>query len=249
MTGKSRVIVAGQSHANTLFGGRHRDFEAPALVKLEPDLEIYGLFSASPRPPGYWETLQREAEDSTVVLVWGGNDHNAWFLFELTPPFDFVRTDSEFVDPTAHLLPLSLVQRIFATTPHYARCREVVAMLKNAPGCRPMLAETVPPKGDDAALRRFLAVEFRQLMAERGVSAETAPLTKPEIRLKLWRCYRDTYRDLAKEFGVEFLDLPNWTFDEGGFLKREHWQTDTTHASVDYGATLRRHFAHQLLAE
>lgn len=249
MASKRRVIVAGQSHANTLFGGKHRDFEAPTLIKLEPDLEIYGLFSASPRPKTYWEMLQREAEDSVVVLIWGGNDHNAKFLFETTPPFDFVRADSEFVDQTAPLVPLSLVQRIFAIQPHYAECREVLAVLKGARGCRLMLMETVPPKGDDAELRRFLAVEFRQLMAERGVSAETAQLTKPEIRLKLWRCYRDTYKNLAQELGVAFLGLPSWTFDERGFLDREHWQTDVTHASVEYGAKLRRHIAQQLLTE
>lgn len=249
MASKRRVIVAGQSHANTLFGGKHREFEAPTLIKLEPDLEIYGLFSASPRPKTYWEMLQREGEDSVVVLIWGGNDHNAWFLFETTPPFDFVRPDSEFVDATARLVPLSMMQRLFTSPPHYAECKAVVAMLKSAPGCRLMLMETVPPKGDDAALRRFLAVEFKQLMAEQGVTAETARLTKPEVRLKLWRCFRDAYKNLAQELGVEFLNLPNWTFDERGFLEREHWQTDATHASVDYGAKLRRHIALQLLVE
>lgn len=235
-----RAIIAGHSHAAAYFGGRHTQYDRPTFVKLEEDAEIYGVIG--PPKEEYWDVLKKNAQDSIVLLIWGGNDHNAWFLFETTPPFDFVRSDSDFVDDGVRLIPASLVELKFSKTPHSQQCRDLISQLKAIRGCRPILMETPPPKGIDAELRTMLQVEFGGLAKQRGVSLDDMPFTKREIRLKLWRSCRDAYMRIAEEAGIEFLPLPAWVFDAEGFLKREFWQHDATHASIQYGDLMRRHW-------
>lgn len=180
-------------------------------------------------------------------MVWGGNDHNGLFLFEAAPRFDLVREDTEWFDPTAQLVPSAAVQKLFYAIPHLQECVPILQALDKVAGCRPFLAETPPPKGDDAALRQFMTSEFGAMAQARGISVETAPLTHPQTRLKLWRTMRDAYKALAADAGVEFLPLPAWVFDDVGFLKRDFWHTDATHANGAYAEGLLGHLGDRLL--
>lgn len=242
-----RLIIAGHSHADTLFVGRHREFSEPTLVKLDFDQECYGVLGDLPRHERYWELLLKSAEHSIIACLWAGNDHNGWFLLQVADRFDFLRDDIGIVDPTAKILPLKLVRERFLNTADAFKCREVLTALKKIANCEVVLVETPPPKGDDHFVRQVLAVEFKAKAEELGIRLETASLTPPLIRLKLWRTLRDAYAQIARECGVRFLSLPHWAIDTAGFLAREHWQMDATHASQEYGNRLRRHLIESLL--
>ncbi|WP_395644526.1 hypothetical protein [Terricaulis sp.] len=243
-----RIIIAGQSHADTLFNDQHRASDAPTLVRLDADAEVYGLVSAMPRGPDYWDALREHAAGSIVVLVWGGNDHNAWFLFQTTPHFDFVRADLPNVDPKAKLIPASLVHQLFYANPEAEQCKALVRELSERGDCRVLMMETPPPKGEEAELKKLLASEYAHVAQQRGMAIENIPLTDRMIRLKLWRAFRDASVRIARENGAEFLSLPAWAFDGEGFFRRAYWQNDATHGSSAYGTQVRRELINGLLS-
>lgn len=247
MAQPKRVIIAGHSHADTLFGGFLRASVEPKLFKVDDEREIYGLVGGFPRTPDYWDTLVREARDSVVIVVWGGNDNNGFFLFEANPRFDFVRDDVAWFDPQAHLVPAAAVQNYFYSLAHLREVIPILQRLREVSGARIMLAETPPPRGDDAALREQMKLEYTAMAAEYGVSLDTVPITRRFTRLKLWRAMRDAFKQFAADAGVEYLPLPDWAFDEEGFLKPEYWHTDATHANRAYANELRGHIGEHLL--
>lgn len=220
----------------------------PKLIQLEEGRELYGLLGAFPRTDEYWEALKREAADSTVVLMWAGNDYNGGFLFEVTPRFDYVRANMPELDESAVLVPAAAVEELFYNVPHMRDCEQMLRALHEAPNCRVILMETPPPKGDDAALRTMLAAEFGAKAEARGFSVENVPLSPPVLRRKLWRSMYDAFRRVALETRTEFLALPAWVFDEGGFLKREYWHSDATHANAAYREAMIADLAERLLA-
>ena len=247
MSQYKRIVIAGQSHADTLFNDQHQTSAEPTLLKLDDDAEVYGLIGAMPRGPEYWDALREHAADSVVVIVWGGNDHNAWFLFQTTPHFDFVRDDIPEVDESAKLIPASLVHALFYGAGDVGSCKELLKELSAREDCRVLLMETPPPKGDDAELKKFLEIEYAHVAEQRGLSIQDIPLTDRRIRLKLWRAYRDACIRIAEENGADFLRLPQWVFDAEGFLQRKYWQNDATHGSPEYGAKVRRELINGLL--
>jgi hypothetical protein len=243
-----RVLVAGHSHANTLFGRRLRESIEPKIIQLDEERDLFGLVGAFPRTPDYWEALKAEATGSTVVILWAGNDYNGGFLFEVSPRFDFVREDTPEVDETAELVPAGAVEQLFYQVPHMRDLERLLAELREVPDCRVILMETPPPKGDDAELRKRLAAEFGAKAEARGFSVENVPLSPPVLRRKLWLSMYDACRRVVNETGAEYLALPPWAFDEGGFLKVEYWHSDATHANLDYATALKSFLVERLLA-
>jgi hypothetical protein len=99
------------------------------------------------------------------------------------------------------------------------------------------LIGTPPPKGDNEALRAFAQLEDFFVSAARrfGQSVETLPITDPYVRLKLWYLLQDMLAEVARIRGVMFIPVPKEVQDTDGFLKREFWLSDVTHANEAYG--------------
>lgn len=240
------VIIAGDSHTVALIGSRSEaDYE---LFPVDGQDGVFGLHGRWPRTHKYWEGLSREARGRTIVLLWKGSDHNASFLIEQPPPFDFVCRSCPSL-PLQHgatILPEALVRAKFEVLQD--SLHEVLVLLNAAPQCRVVLAATPPPKGDDTELRRYLAAEayYCELLEHLGIAPGEVRLTHPTVRLKLWQTIQELYQEQAERDGVEFLPLPGIAQDEAGFLKREFWAPDATHANAAYGLVMRRHIAETL---
>lgn len=245
---KPRIVIAGHSHAESLMRGHQRDSEEASLVQIDDGVEAYALVGKLPRGADYTQAMCEQAAQSVSVVVWSGNDHNAWFLFKPDQPFDFWRDDVPQIDESATILPAALVQHLFYATTNAESLKAILPELVAQPGARVIVLETPPPKGDEAELRLLLNREYAHVAAARGVAIEDMPLTDRWLRLKLWRTHCEAFARIAAEGGAEYMKLPAWAFDAEGFLAREHWAKDATHGNMAYGDRLRRHLVDTLLS-
>jgi hypothetical protein len=209
---------------------------------------MLGLYGSWPRNVNYWKALARYAPGRVIVVLWRGNDHNACFLIEQPPVFDFVSRGSPSMrlEEDAVIIPEALVRAKFH--PFVAPLHDVLSDLTSQPNCRVVVAGTPPPKGDDEELRRLLQWElyYSQVAEYLGIALEKVKLTPPTIRLKLWQVLQELYQEQAQQDGVEFLPVPDIVRDDAGFLKKEFWAPDATHANAAYGQVMLDHFAQQL---
>lgn len=232
-----RFILAGHSHAHSL---GITNPSVPNAIELQAidylQGKVLGLSGPAPRTPAYWDALVREAKDSTVLLVWNGNQHLAKFLFEIDRPFDFfLASQPAWETSEADIVPEAQVRE--ALDGGNAFLYQLLGRLKEVPGCRVVLLGTPPPKGDDARLRHFIQREafFVQLASKAGSNVNHIRLTDRSVRLKLWTVIQDLLAEAADNNGCAFLSVPDGVKDEDGFLRGDLWFEDATHANPQYG--------------
>jgi hypothetical protein len=197
---------------------------------------VLGLAGPSPRSQAYWDAVVQQAEDTTVLLVWNGNQHLSKFLFATEKPFDFyVAGYPELAIYPVDLIPETQVRDYLARG--NGGLKPLLNRLANVPGCEAIVLGTPPPKGNDALVRTFVSREmhFVQIARKMGVSVETIPFTDRLIRWKLWLVIQDLLKETAEAQGCRFLPVPETVMDSEGFLKEELWREDATHANLEYG--------------
>jgi hypothetical protein len=235
LLGRRKIVLAGHSHVVALTG--RLQSENLQLLPIAGYEEVYFHCGSWPRDLIYWQTLKWAPLGTTIVIFWCGNEHAAHFLFRPEPLFDFVPAGApeSVVDGQAVLLPESLVQAKLGRLPD-----ELAAYLKSltsATKARLVVAGSPPPKGDEAELKRLVQSEwyYHDQASRLGLRLEDVRLTPGPIRLKLWRVTQDLIAEAARRHGCEFFPVPEAAIDEGGFLKRELWAEDATHANAAYG--------------
>ena len=77
---------------------------------------------------------------------------------------------------------------------------------------------------------------------------ESAAITDPYVRLKLWHVLQDLIAEAATRHGACFIPVPDGLKDKEGFLKPEHWANDVTHANEVYGEIMLRKVVEELRA-
>ena len=240
---QQRYILAGHSHAMAL-GAKFGPADAVSSLDRLPGFSADVLALSGPFPPQepHWDLLVQSAANSTVFLLWQGNQHLARFLFATGPPFDFfIATQPDrAVHPDAVIVPESAVRDVMRAG--FDGLSPLLDRLNAVAGCNPVVVGTPPPKGDDDKLRRLLVEPHFMREAERqGLSVETAPLISATIRLKLWLVMQEVLYEIANRHGRPFVPVPEEAFDEQGFLKEEFWLPDVTHANLRYGDLMWKH--------
>jgi hypothetical protein len=233
-----RYILAGQSHAFSLGLPNPLPSAAPAIDPVDGlNGSVLGLTGGSPRQPSYWDALVANAEDTTVLLIWNGNQHLARFLFQTGAPFDFhlAAHPGMAVSSEAAIVPESLVREVLEEG--NSMLRPVAARLRAVKSCSLVLLGTPPPKGNDRRLRSILPKDLHFVRAARelGVALDDIEFTDRIVRLKLWMVVQDLLSEAAGELGCKFVSVPTETMDEMGFLREDLWREDITHANHRYG--------------
>ena len=176
------------------------------------------------------------SEGRRVGLIWGGNEHNAFYFFESAHMFDFA---SKYV--------ARLLERVQIVTQRTVKSRfrehslaqldEVLDSLVRARPERLALIGTPPPKKDSEKLRAVLDREpfFLAVAASMKADRDSVRITDPYVRLKLWYLLQDMLREAAGRRGAHFVAVPPECQDREGFLRDEFWAPDVTHANADYG--------------
>ena len=174
------------------------------------------------------ERLSREIRPDHVLASLGGNVHNAVGLVNHPQPFDFLLPESpdEPLHPAAEAIPYALVvATVRARNQHFAAMTRAAHALT---GKLPMHQLCSPPPiGDEAHIRAHPGF-FGERIEEHGV----APA---RLRYKLWRAYRAALIAVSDELGIGFLDVPEASMDEHGYLRSDLFGSDPTHGNGRYG--------------
>jgi hypothetical protein len=229
-----RIVLAGHSHIFALTGQHYS--EVPDLRPLEGVEGVSMLLGPWPRGLDYWQALGAAAPGADVALIWGGNEHNVCYFFQADHAFDFLSKQVGQLIPSFQLVPKNMIRRRFMDV-GISDLEKLLPRLVEVGSRRIAVLGTPPPKRDNEILRTMLVVEpfFAEMAAYLGFSIETVPITAPHVRLKLWFLLQEMLAEQAKKVSATFVPVPREAQDEDGFLKREFWTQDVTHANEAYG--------------
>jgi hypothetical protein len=227
-----QILLAGHSHLHAFLGVPNSDTQKSSLIPMGDDL--VAVVGPGPRTHDYWELLCEEANDRTVVLLWAGNEHNSFFLFEGDRPFDVLLDDSDQVEHGREIIPQRMIRAKFHAAMEGLR---YITHRLSERNCRVIVAGTPPPQRDNDKVFACVRNEsdFLRIMIANGLSLESVKISSPFLRLKLWRLLQTCVRDTAILGGAEYFAVPTILTDDDGFILDRYSAGDVSHANSDYG--------------
>lgn len=86
-----------------------------------------------------------------------------------------------------------------------------------------------PPKADSDFIQQHHDSQF----AADGIA--TLGVSSPQLRLKFWQMQNRALADICADLSIETIAPPAAACDADGFLSREFYARDATHANAAYG--------------
>lgn len=162
------------------------------------------------------------------ISMFGGNAHNALTLLEHPTPFDIILPEEPGRPriPNAEVVPYRYIESFIRRLAEGYILN--MTCLRNAYREPVVHIESPPPIGDND----FVLAHLEQYFLDQTRHPRVAPR---ELRYKLWRLHSKIIREAATAFGVDFLPAPAASVDPEGFLAREAYGSDSTHAGAAYG--------------
>ncbi|MEA2839135.1 MAG: hypothetical protein QOF41_465 [Methylobacteriaceae bacterium] len=234
-------VIAGHSHL-VAFGVPLRTEDGHlTLTSVNPGKDDFLCLNGPfPRDENYWLEAEKLAAAHPLFIYWHGNQHMAAHLFASDPPLDFVLSDDPSF-PIANdsvLIPEEMLREEFAQfVPSFDQLDALLKRVMGATHRGIFVCGTPPPKEDTAAMRASLGREahFVERLAALRTSPDAIPLTPPLILYKMWRVIQNMLRDVAQKNGAQFLPIPPEAQTPDGFLRKECWSSDVTHANSNLG--------------
>lgn len=163
--------------------------------------------------------------DTIYCVQFGGSGHVVLGLQRLSPAFDFVYAGAPDLpmERDAMVLPADLVSRALDAhmAPYMLQMKALRRMIKQPIIC----LETPPPYEDDAYVASHLGSYIAQ--PENVVGAP--------LRRKLFLLHSQKIRDFCRANDIEYMRAPPQTLTDDGYLVRDGYGEDATHANVWYG--------------
>lgn len=239
------LLIAGHSHVSALINRPlKRDADPrPYLCTIEHSSNLLqGLTGEWPRTKNYWDELVRHGKDKIVVLLWKGNSHLSHYLIAPRHPIDLVASADQNlpINNNAALIPETALIELFTKTSEIDLLVSLVADLKKVNSI-PILCCSPPPKEDDGFIRANLHREptFIRQCKVLGIEPNAVKFSPPLLRYKLWCVLQTTYRKIANRLGIPFFPAPATVKDLNGFLPRNMYSNDSTHANAVYGEIIK----------
>ena len=177
------------------------------------------------------------ARHDLLVTMLRGNQFNKMGLIQHPRAFDVMMRDigSADVRPGAELIPLSTMREFFRDTLRGGYGKDLLRFMHG--NCRVVCVAPPAPKEDAGHILKGAETYFR----EHGIA--DVGVTPAPLRLKLWALQQEALAKFCAEHGMVFMTNPPGTRDEAGYLKREYYAPDATHANADYAVLLLEQLA------
>jgi hypothetical protein len=234
------LLVAGHSHRFSFVDYFVRSGEtAPIGVLNQRDQVAFTSDPSTGRLDEYFEIALSAARERALPLglIWDGNQHNGAFLIESEQRFSIYPAVGPWEDGYPRpLIPRSLVYEFFRLGLAGLR-----AVLSNVAGEKILLLGTPPPKTEDQIRAGISKEPLLVEAAEKcGMSSSTLRITPLAIRLELWRMTQELLSEIASEFRVPFITVPDEALADGA-LRADASHVDATHANGVWGEIMARH--------
>lgn len=170
--------------------------------------------------------------DDVLVSVIGGNQHAVFSTIQHSQPFDFMLpARNERILPAVaniELIPFRILLEYFSS---WLRQGDggTIRSLRRSTKARMVHLVAPPPKRDNG----WIEQHHDTLFASEGIGR--LGVSAPELRMKFWRLQNFALREICSELGIEVFDAPQEACDSDGFLVRDCYAGDATHANVRYG--------------
>jgi hypothetical protein len=234
------IIIAGHSHIVSLgvpLKSPNRIYEIVGLGIEGASDKVAGFTGKWPRENVYWNELAKVVPGKTIALSWQGNQHLSRFMFSPNPRIDFVLSTNPDLplDEEATIVPELMLRELFR--PSMEQLEKTLKRLDGAGAARILVLGTPPPKDDDSFCRQRLGKErtFAARAGKLGVDLASIELSPAILRYKYWALLQNMMRETAGRACKEFIPIPLAAQAPAGFLRRELWADDITHANRDYG--------------
>jgi hypothetical protein len=234
MSGRSRprILVVGHSHLHALRLALRRRPAGPAEIELLRPLSDKGEGTVGDLP---LEEIEARAAalgpTDLLALCLRGNQYNTIGLMQHPRAFDLALEGHSLGE--AELIPVAAMRDFFASTLE-AGYGQLYARLARAGGAPVACLEVPAPKEDAEHIRRGAETFFR----DRGIGE--IGVTPAPVRLKLWTLQQEALAALCGRLGIAYLPSAAGTRDAAGFLRREFYAADATHANGAYGELVLR---------
>lgn len=226
MTVSAPILVVGQSHTEALISaartGKYPEIEIANLNARDPKLKLPEKF----KMPGY---LPDPAGRKLVASMIGGNFHNTFGLIENVIRFDFsVPGEADFV-PQAdrQLISYELIRHYFTDVMNRGFLTHIKSLKEHYAPNRFILVCSPPPIPDSDFIAGNPGRAFRDRI-HLGV-------TPAKLRRKLYDLHTLVISEFCTRERIEMLPPPPGTVTVDGFLARQYWKDDPTHANRNYG--------------
>jgi hypothetical protein len=235
---KPRVLLFGDSHCYAVQRAVERRVKRGKPVPLIVHRLLKTHWSGRPlgdtRFEDFLEIIRSLAQDDVVLSMIGGNQHAAISTIQHPQRFDFVERRGEApFDPEAEIVPYRMLAVYFASALGQGDGKSLRA-LRSATKARVIHILPPPPKRDNPFIEQYHETVF----AREGINAQG--VSTPELRIKFWQLQTKTLKKLASKLNIELMLPPAAALDEAGFLARDYYANDATHANPDYGELVLR---------
>lgn len=225
------ALILGDSHVHALMaglkkapsqGGQPISFEISRLSQGKANEKIPGM----PMAKAHAKACVL-GKDDLLVFVPRGNHYNSLGLLQHPQPFDVL---ADGADPVAgaQIIPQRQLEDFFEV-PHDRGYGAQILSLSKASRAKPVVLEIPPPKEDDAHIMAHAETAF----AKAGI--KEIGVTDAGTRLRLWQLQQDAVRRFCAAHDLVYLPRPEAAVDPAGFLRRDYYANDATHANAEYG--------------
>lgn len=250
MSERKKILVIGRSHAIMMAeAATQPDYGFGANFSFIFTNTYEPIWERVSNDPPLREDFARAIEEGlegadAVALVVQGNMHSILGMLEQTPPIDFVYSGRPGlpIDRDAILVPEKMVKNWMRN--NLLELRSILAHLRHID--LPVFVLGSPPP-----LRRNDLVLEKADKYFRRTSGEETPLkpSAPSMRMKCWLLQDEVYREIAKEWGVGFIPVPEEAVEDGGFLDEGASGRDATHGNRWFGSLRLSQLTHALAAK
>lgn len=199
----------------------------------------YHSFDALDRPRVLTEALERRLthmmrrdDPDAILLACMGNEYNTMGMLQHPEPFDFDLPGSGIpIEEGKTVIPYAMMRAQMT-----ALCEQNVLLFWrffNEAAEKPVFLTPPPPPIAD----KMHIMSYPGAFAGRAKQYGVSPVG---LRRKMWLLYCDILRDVTKDTGTTFVELPDPAFVDG-CLAKQFWQEDPTHGNVDYGRLMLEH--------
>lgn len=171
--------------------------------------------------------------DDVVLSMIGGNQHAVFSLVQHPRRFDFFEPDGRRPEEGSEVIPYRLLAGFFEEAIRNGDGKSLEA-LRKATKARVVHVIPPPPKADND----FLQQHHESVFASEGIASNG--VSSPALRMKFWKLQTQVLEKICSELGIEVLMPPARTVDKRGFLARDFYANDATHANHVYGEFVLR---------
>jgi hypothetical protein len=239
------ILVYGHSHTHAV----HRAITERLSKQRPVPLTVFRSLNRSNTKnvgnitfEAFLERASQLGPEDILVSMIGGNHHAIASTLQHPQPFDFFTPDAEApANAGPEIIPYRAIMQGFGKA---VLKKEGKQLLRLQQATRARIAHLLPPppKFDNA----YVARHAGKVLAPGGIApSEVSP---PELRLKFWNLQSRVLHKWCGDRGIEVLPPPPEALEQG-FLRREYWNPDATHANELYGELVLRLVEKRFLTE